>query len=220
VIPVVLAPEPATFDAKVRRKGADAMLELVGKAPSRPRRGRKRKVVAKRRDQIPSDDFPPYWRDVLPEMQTAYQGRCAYLAMYLEPATGSASVDHVVPRSRSWRLVYEWSNYRLAASLVNSNKRDLDLALDPCTIKPNLFALDFIGMEVITGPAATGATRQQVDDTIATLGLNAQDCIDQRSEYYVNYKRARGIPLWWLERRAPFIAQELRRQGKLNAGDS
>jgi hypothetical protein len=205
VIPVRLAPEPATFDAKVRRKGADAMLELVGRAPSNPRRGRNRKVVAKRRDQIPSEDFPPYWRDVLPEMRKAYHGRCAYLAMYLEPATGSPSVDHVVPRSQRWRLVYEWSNYRLAASLINSKKSDLELALDPCAIKPNLFALDFVSMEVIAGPAATGAEREQVADTITTLGLNAQDCIDQRSEYYLDYK-AGDISLKWLERRAPFVA--------------
>src|SRR4051812_13649936 len=140
------------------------MLELVGRAPSKTRRGRKRKAVAKRRDQIPSGDFPPYWRDVLPEMRKAYHGRCAYLAMYLEPATGSPSVDHVVPRNQSWRLVYEWSNYRLAASLINSKKTDLALVLDPCAIKPNLFALDFVSMEVIEGPAVTGAERKQVDD--------------------------------------------------------
>lgn len=219
MIPVALAPEPATFDAKVRRKGADATLELVGRAPSKPRRGRKRKIVAKRRDQIPSDDFPPYWRAVLPEMRKAYHGRCAYLAMYLEPATGSPSVDHVVPRSQSWRLVYEWSNYRLAASLINGKKSDLELVLDPCTIKPNLFALDFVSMDVIEGPAATGAERKQVDDAIATLGLNAQDCVDQRSEYYLDYKQGE-ITLKWLEKRAPFIAQELRRQHKLNAGDT
>jgi hypothetical protein len=219
VIPVALAPEPATFDAKVRQKGADAMLELVGKAPAAPRRGPKRKVVAKRRNQIPSDAFPPYWRDVLPEMRKAYQGHCAYLAMYIEPATGSSSVDHVLPRSRNWRLVYEWCNYRLAASLINSKKSDLELALDPCAIKPNLFALDFVGMEVIAGPAASGAERQQVDDTIATLGLNAQDCVDQRSDYYLDY-RTGEIPLRYLEKRAPFIVQELRRQHKLNAGDA
>lgn len=195
------------------------MLELVGRAPTKPRRGRKRKVVAKRRDQIPSDAFPPYWRDVLPEMRKAYHGRCAYLAMYLEPATGSPSVDHVVPRSQNWRLVYEWSNYRLAASLINGKKSDLSLLLDPCAIKPNLFALDFVGMEVIAGPAATGAERTQVDDTIATLGLNARDCVDQRSEYYLDYK-AGDISLKWLERRAPFVAQELRRLGNLNPGDA
>lgn len=219
MIPVALAPEPAAFDATVRRKGADAMLELVGRAPSTARGGPRRKIVASRRHQIPSDKFPPYWRDVLPEMRKAYHGRCAYLAMYLEPATGSPSVDHVVPRSQSWRLVYEWDNYRLAASLINGKKSDLELVLDPCAIEPNLFALDFVSMEVIAGPAATGAARKQVDDTIAILGLNAPDCVDQRSEYYIDYREG-DITLRWLEKRAPFIAQELRRQHKLNGGDT
>ena len=58
-----------------------------------------------------------------------------------------------------------------------------------------------------------------IQDTIDILGLNLQDCIDQRSEYYLDYKSG-DILLRWLERRAPFIAQELRRQGKLNPGDS
>jgi hypothetical protein len=219
VIPVALAPEPATFDAKVRKKGAVAMLELIGKTPVR--KGTRLKPIASRRDQIPSDTFPPYWRDVLDEMRAAYQGRCAYLAMYIEPATGGASVDHVVPRSQSWRLVYEWSNYRLAAALINSRKRDLELVLDPFAIGPGLFALDFLTMQVEAGPgsAATAVQATSIDDTIRILGLNLQDCIDQRSEYYLAYKR-REISLRWLERRAPFIAQELRRQGKLNPGDS
>jgi hypothetical protein len=219
VIPVALAPKPATFDAKVRQKGEAAMLELIGKAPAAPRRGRRRKAVASRRDQIPADAFPPYWRDVLDEMRVAYEGRCAYLAMYIEPATGSASVDHVVPRSRSWRLVYEWTNYRLAANLINSKKNDLELVLDPVAIGPGLFALDFLSMEVVQGPAVTASQRKEVQGTIDVLGLNLQDCIDQRSEYYLDYK-SEDILLRWLERRAPFIAQELRRQGKLNPGDA
>jgi len=217
VIPVVLAPEPATFDTKVREKGEAAMLELIGQG--QPRRGRPRKPVATRRDRIPSDKFPPYWRDVVDEMHQAYEGRCAYLAMYIERATGNPSVDHVVPRSRSWRQVYEWSNYRLAAALINSKKNDLELVLDPVAIGPGLFALDFLSMEVVQGPAVSTSRRMEVQNTIDVLGLNLQDCIDQRSEYYLGYKN-RDISLRWLERRAPFIAQELRRQGQLNPRDA
>jgi len=51
--------------------------------------------------------------------------RIAGLA-YIEPATGAPSVDHVVPRASTWQLVYEWSNYRLAAARINSKKRDRD----------------------------------------------------------------------------------------------
>jgi hypothetical protein len=216
VIPVALAPKPATFDAKVRQKGEAAMLELIGKG--QPRRGRPRSPVTKRRDLIPPDQFPPYWRDVLDEMHEAYEGRCAYLAMYIEKATGNPSVDHVIPRSRNWRQVYEWSNYRLAVALINSKKNDLEIVLDPVTIGPGLFALDFLSMEVVQGPAVKVSQRKGVQDTIDMLGLNLQDCIDQRSEYYLDYKSG-DILLRWLERRAPFIAQELRRQGKLNPAD-
>ena len=35
MIPIALAPEPATFDAKVRKKGEAVMLERIGKGPSR-----------------------------------------------------------------------------------------------------------------------------------------------------------------------------------------
>jgi len=217
MIPIALAPEPATFDAKVRKKGEAAMLELVGK--SAPRRGRRRSPVAKRRDLIPSDQFPPYWRDVLDEMHKAYEGRCAYLAMYIPKATGNPSVDHVLPRSRHWRQVYEWSNYRLAAALINSKKNDFELVLDPVAIGPGWFALDFLSMEVVIGPAASTSKHLEIQDTIKLLGLNLQDCIDQRSEYYLDYK-GRDTSLRWLERRAPFIAQELRRQGMLNPGDA
>lgn len=217
MIPVQLAAEPATFDAKVRRRGDDAMLELTGRIPSKPRRGRPRKVVARRRDQIPSGDFPPYWRDVLPEMRTLYASRCAYLAMYLEPATGSPTVDHVIPRSRNWRLVYEWSNYRLAASLVNSRKNDLETVLDPFTIAPETFALDFTTLEVTAGAVGRQLPVLELATTLSIL--NAADCCLQRAEYVDAY-RAYDISLRWLERRAPFIAQELRRQGKLNPGDT
>jgi hypothetical protein len=217
MIPIALAPEPATFDAKVRQKGEAAMLALRGRGP--PRGGRPRKPVAKRRDLIPSDKFPPYWRAVLDEMHEAYEGRCAYLAMYIEKATGNPSVDHVIPRSRSWRQIYEWSNYRLAAAVINSKKNDLELVLDPAVIRSGWFALDFLSMEVGIGPTASTSQHTKIRNTIDLLGLNLQDCIDQRSEYYLDYK-SRDISLRWLERRAPFIGQELRRQGKLHPGDA
>lgn len=194
------------------------MLELIGSRRSPSRRGKRRTVVAKRRDQIPSKVFPPYWRDVLPEMRKAYGGLCAYLAMYLEPATGSSSVDHVVPRSQGWKLVYEWSNYRLAASLINARKSDLELLLDPVSIDDGLFAMDFAIMEVAPGSGATGDMRRKVKDTIITLGINLKDCVDQRTEYFDDYKSG-DISLTYLTRRAPFIASELRRQGQLNPGD-
>lgn len=53
-------------------------------------------------------------------MLEAYERRCAYLALYLEHATGNPTVDHVLPKSRVWDQIYEWSNYRLCAALINT----------------------------------------------------------------------------------------------------
>ncbi|HKI16644.1 MAG TPA: hypothetical protein VKA15_02135 [Isosphaeraceae bacterium] len=218
MIPVVQAPPPADFDERVKKPGLDAIAERVGETPKRRRPGPKRKKVAKTREEIPPECFPPLWRDVLPDMLRAYNRLCAYLALYIDHATGSPSVDHVIPKSKAWDKVYEWSNYRLACALVNSKKNNVDLVLDPFEIQHGLFALEFFGFEVTTGELAVGALAAKVADTIEQLGLNLPDCCKARREYFDNY-RQRHITLDYLERRAPFIAHELRRQGRLNDGD-
>ncbi len=151
-------------------------------------------------------------------MLNAYNRLCAYLALYIEHATGSPSVDHVIPKSKAWDRVYEWSNYRLACVLANSKKNDVDAVLDPFEIGDGFFALEFVEFRVKVGENAVGDLEAKVADTIEKLGLNLPDCCKARQEYFENYKR-RHIKLDYLERRAPFIARELRRQGRLNAGD-
>lgn len=222
MIRVAPAGEPASFDARVRRRGLDAIAELVGEAPSRTRRGPRRKRTFASRDQIPADAFPPLWRDALPELRNAYDGLCAYLALYIEHGTGAPSIDHFVPRSKDWRLVYEWSNYRLCSSLINGHRSDRELAHDPFMLEPGLFALEFTDYQVKPGPAARGRTSDTVMRTIGDLGLNQRDCRKAREEYVAAYRNGppEGIALARLERRAPFIAQELRRQGLLVRGDT
>lgn len=199
------------------------MNELVGKRPSRPRPGRPRAKVASRRDRIPPDCFPPFWRKALPEMRGAYSNMCAYLALYIEYATGSPSVDHVVPKSRNWKVVYEWSNYRLESALINSKKNNLELALDPFEMDAGLFELELVEFQVKPAAKQRGAALKAVVDTIEVLGLNQNDCIRARKEYVSNYRLGpgnEGIDLSYLQRRAPFVAQELRRQGLLVRGDT
>ena len=223
MIPVTPASEPADFDARVRRKGLDAIAELTGKKPAQARPGRRRKKVAEKPEEIPADAFPSFWRDVLPDMLHSYNRLGAYLALYIEHATGSPSVDHVVPKSKAWDRVYEWSNYRLACALVNSKKNNLDLVLDPFQMGPGLFALEFYEFQVTPGPLAVGALWDKVKDTIDLLGLSMDDCCAARRAYVENYELGPGqggIDLGYLERRAPFVAQELRRQGRLLRGDT
>lgn len=222
MIPVTEADPPADFGTRVRQPGLDAIAELVGERPSRSRPGPKRKKIANSRPEIPPDAFPPLWRDVLPDMLRSYHRICAYLSLYIEHATGSPTVDHVIPKSKAWDKVYEWSNYRLASAIVNTKKNDFALALDPFEIRPGWFALELVEFQVIVGPKARGQVAKQVDSTIRTLGLNLRDCREARREYVENYELGPGhggIDLPYLTRRAPFIAGELRRQKRLVRGD-
>lgn len=221
MIPVAPAPEPASFDAEVRRRGLDALAEMVGEPASRTRPGPRRAVIAASRDQIPIHKLPDFWRAALPDLREAYGNLCAYLGLYLHPATGDATVDHFVPKGRDWRLVYEWSNYRLSSSIINAHKLERQVALDPFAIEPGLFALELSDFQVIPGPTAHGGRAAIVEDTIRALGLNHRQCRQARGEYVEHYRLGppAGIALARLERRAPFVAVELRRQGLLVRSD-
>ncbi len=223
MIPVKLADAPSDFDTRVKEKGLRAIAELVGETPTEKRPGPKRTTFFKSRDAIPSEEFPPLWREVLPDMLTSYKHICAYLCLYIPHGTGSPSVDHVVPKSKKWDQVYEWSNYRLACALINSKKNDFHLAIDPCNMLDGLFALEFVEYQVKPGPEAkTEAVIKQVDETITTLGLNLGGCLKAREKYAEDYRKGpdnEGISLSYLQRHAPFIAREMRRQKLLVRGD-
>lgn len=219
MIPVTPAFEPDHFDKKVRQRGLAAIDEMLGQKPRVIRRGPRRKKIADRPEDIPADAFPPFWRDVLEDMLEKYHRRCAYLALYIEHATGSPSVDHVVPKSQAWDQVYEWSNYRLCAELINAKKNVLTTVLDPFAIEDGWFALELVTFWVVVGPRAPAEMIQRIDDTLRDVGLNLSDCCRQREEYVEEYE-AGHIDLDYLTRRAPFVAAELRRHGRLRPGDS
>lgn len=216
MIPVALAREPPDFDSRVRQKGLSAIDELVGRRPRLARPGSRRKKIADREVDIPAEAFPSFWREVLDDMLQAYERRCAYLALYIEHATGSPSVDHVLPKSRAWDQVYEWSNYRLCAALINAKKNDLTSLVDPIEVGDGWFALEFVGFQVKSGPKAPASKTQEIDATLRVL--NMPDCCKAREEYVTSYEQGH-IDLAYLERRAPFVAAELRRQGLLRKGD-
>jgi hypothetical protein len=219
VIPVNLADEPQGFDRQIRQRGLAAIDELIGRTPRIRRRGRRRAKVADTEAEIPADMFPPFWRDALDDMMEAYEQRCAYLAMFIEE-TGGPTVDHVIPKSVAWDCVYEWSNYRLCAGVVNSKKGELLGLVDPVDAKTGWFELDLTSYRVVRGGPAPQAQREKIDATLPLL--NIRDCCAQRKRYVEEYRRgpgAKGIDLTYLEHRAPFIAAELRRQGQLVRGD-
>lgn len=214
MIRVSPAPEPKDFDARVRQKGLSAIDELIGRPPRLKRPGPRRKPVARQRRHIPPDAFPPLWRDSIPALRKAYDGRCAYLAMFIEPATGASTVDHFVPKSQDWRQVYEWSNYRLCAGGINGTKGDRPL-LDPFEVEEGWFELELVSFQVVLGPKAPAGRHKEIRATLRDSGINARECCELRGQYVQAFEQ-NEISLSYLERRAPFVAAALRRAGRID----
>ena len=224
MIRVTPAKEPEDFDEKVRVPGNAALRELIGESPDRPRPGPKRKPVAQRVGDIPPKDLPPFWRQSLGELRSAYRGVCAYLGMKIHPATGAATVDHFKPKSKYQHLAYEWLNFRLATQQVNTYKGEAQV-LDPFEIESGWFVLDIGTFEVKANPDLDDDLRSRIETTILHLRLNEDPTfIRAREEYHDLYhglKTDRSgvprapLPFDWLESECPLVAYELERQGRL-----
>lgn len=215
MIRVAQVDQPATFDKRVRTPGLRAIAEMVGERPPRTA-GKRHSKVASRREDIPGDKFPPYWTEALDDLMAAYSRICAYSCFAIHPVTGAASADHFAAKSRAWDRVYEWDNYRLACSRLNARKKDFTGLLDPFEVTDGWFQLELVGFQVIPNPGLDGPTRDRIRHTIVTLGLD--DFRGERETDAENYW-SREVSLKILSQESPFVAKELRRQGRLNAGD-
>ena len=216
MIPVTPAPEPAAFDGKVRQPGLRAIAELAGEQPDPPRTaGRPYAPVAVSRDEIPADKFPPYWREMLDDLMRSYHRICAYLCLYIPRGTGAPSVDHAVAKSRRWDQIYEWSNYRLACSLMNARKGAAACVLDPFEIGEGWFALELVEFQVRPGDGLSDEVTGAVANTIERLRLNDHICCKAREEYAESYWSG-DIVFDYLMRHAPFVARELRCQDRMD----
>ena len=195
MIHVVPAPEPATFHADVRKPGLAFL---------------KRRRSAK-------TPFKPPWTKVLDDLMAAYQEVCAYSCFRIHPVTGGRSADHLAPKSVDEQQVYEWSNYRLCCARLSSRKRHFGDVLDPFLVKTGWFQLELVGFQALPDPQLSQALRNQVQATIDRLALN--DFRRRRASDAEDYW-GKGISLQVLRRESPFVAEELRRQNRLNPGDA
>ncbi|WP_395088895.1 hypothetical protein [Armatimonas sp.] len=193
MIPVALQPEPDDFDPKVRQPGLRWLAENPG---------------------VASSTFPPHWRKCLADLHAAYEGICAYACIYIEPVTGAQSVDHYIAKSLQPELTYEWSNYRLACALMNARKREFEDVLDPFTLSPGTFRLALSTCEIKPITPEDSPEWHAAEATIQRLGLNDQGCCDLRKYYLRQYQDGR-ISAKFLNARAPFVYQEVVRQGRL-----
>ena len=204
MIPVTPAEEPANFDTVVRQRGCRAISELEQRFGER--------------DAIPASAFPPYWRDVLPELLTGYGRICSYLCLYIPGGTGAPSVDHMIAKSTRWDEVYEWRNYRLACSLMNARKGAISSVLDPFEIENGWFILELVDFHVVPGEGLPDDLIADVQHTIERLRLNDLICREARTEYAESYWDGQ-IRIDYLTRHAPFVARESGRQGRLRQDD-
>jgi hypothetical protein len=189
LIPVAPRPEPADFAIKVRVPGRD-FLRLT----PRPTRDQYRDHT--------------YWRLCLQQLHTAYRQVCAYSSIWIP--TGY-SVDHYRPKGRYPNLAYEWSNYRLAMDLINNNKRDSEVVLDPFVIQSGWFILDAATLWVRPEPGLAEPVRTRVQSSIDVLKLNDFRLVNIRFQIFRGYIDGTQH-MTTIEEKYPFIAAEIRRQ--------
>ena len=125
-----------------------------------------------------------------------------------------ASVDHYLPKSVFQQQAYEWNNYRLAHPKINGYKGDKQGLLDPFSIQPGWFTLDFANCHVKPNTTTSAGVQASVAHTIRELRLNLDDSLVQtRFTIVRNYSKGH-CDMEFLEGYYPFISEELKRQGK------
>lgn len=215
MIRLILAPEPASFEDKVRKPGQNVLALLLGKPLPHKMSGQKpsatKKIAGKSvRKQVA--DFP-YWTSCLDELYESYRGICAYYCYRIERTSGPG-VDHVVAKSNPAdpSLAYEWTNFRLACAYANTCKNQYSDVLDPVSIEDGWFCLDVVTLLVSPSKALDKITAAQVKASIERLKLNDARPVETRKHALEHFRQAR-VNLDFLEQDHPFLAKELRRQG-------
>ena len=199
MIPVTPAPEPPVFNVMVRQPGLQWLVN--NGIPS---------------GQPPPDPavLPPFWRKTSKELWTAYSGVCAYLCIYMEWPLGAHSTDHFVAKSRDAGQAYEWLNYRLSCLGANRNKNRFDDILDPFTLQPDTFVLNFASGAIHPNRAMPPNVQDDAQKTIDRLGLDEQECREMRLQHYGDYVN-HDLSGAHLKRESPFVWHEANRQGLL-----
>jgi len=151
-----------------------------------------------------------FWNRAAKELHAAYSGICAYTSMYL-PEQGS--VDHFQPKSNYPHLAYEWANFRLASGRVNNSKGNQLNIIDPFQVENEWFYMDIPACLLKPNPTLEKSLRNRISGTINSLRLNHDDnYVQERCNILIDYARE-DISKNFLQRRYPFLAKEVDRQG-------
>lgn len=130
----------------------------------------------------PRKKTPAYWEKCKGDLYKAYGGYCAYTTFKIKGQL-NAVVDHFLPKSRHPALCYEWSNYRLSSSYINSVKKDSERIIDPFELPEDAFRLaDDMRIEVNSEAFSNEDDRALAHDTLRILHLNCPEWVASRME--------------------------------------
>ncbi|HXR65372.1 MAG TPA: hypothetical protein VN729_05585 [Ktedonobacteraceae bacterium] len=153
-----------------------------------------------------------YWRKILDDLDIAYKGICSYSCHWIPKDTGFRTVEHFKDKNSYPQEAYKWKNYRFVCGTLNGRKGTSENVLDPFCIEEGWFALDFPSLLVQPGDHVSPSIKEQVENTIRILGLNDEGtCFQARMNWLRDYIQV-PFPFPYLEKRAPFLASELKRQ--------
>ena len=172
-----------------------------------------------------SADYPDYWRTrgngkYVRALKAGFHFRCAYTAHLTDHGT----VDHFYSKENYRKRTYKWSNYRYAASWMNSAKKPHHdgLLLDPYEVGPGWFEVDLPSMQLLLNPAnVPAAMLAKAQYTLNTLPIRDDErVVDYRESCYAEYKASADKPtaMQWLRREAPLIAEAIERWQAANPG--
>jgi hypothetical protein len=192
VIPIIIQPEPPSFNSKVRIKGINFLTKL-GRKPYR-------------KEWINHS----YWREALGDLRIAYNGICAYSGTWIPYSVGNHSVDHFLPKDKFPNDAYEWNNFRYVSARFNSRKGTRKI-VDPFSIQNGWFQLDLATFIVQPSPNITSAIQQEINRTIEVLNLNNDPLLlEERIAWYEQFRMGE-VTLEHLHKKVPFLAREIER---------
>lgn len=188
MIPVTAPVEPVRFDSECRQKGH----QWLHNHPN-------------------SDRFPNYWSGFRVDLAAATEGRCYWLAIRIVPP---GQVDHFRPvseikQSSDRRDIYEWSNLRYIAAVLNTRKRTRRV-LDPFEIQPGWFEVTLPDLRLRRTEKVPQHLVDLAESTICDLALNNEDVRGYREEFFLMYRR-RDITLTGLRTVDPLLADAIQR---------
>ncbi len=194
MIRVARKPEPAKFDESVRKPGRKF---LVGCPHPTEKEWRNHS----------------YWRRVLDALHSAYGGVCGYSCHWIPFDTGADTVEHFKPKGKYPEDAYEWKNYRLVCQLLNARKKDNEDILDPFLVRNGWFVIEFPTLLVKPAAGLSKSRHKSIKNTCEVLGLNDEGtCMMMRQQFVTDYCMEE-ISFVHLEKRAPFLAFQMKEQG-------